>query len=427
MPLASEEFKITEARRSESRLRLAVTAESGGGKTWSSLVLAFGLVEEYLARGLLTGGLQGKVGVIDTERKSAGLYSHLGPFVTLQLGPPYTTERYGAAFRAMELAGVFVIIVDGISPAWAGVGGLRSVLATFQQKDQFSAYDTTINPAQDEFIDMILRSPCHVICTMRMKTEWVLEERANRAGHMVKSPRRIGLKPIQRDGVEYDFTTVFSIDNQSNRATLVKNRCTLFDGWQPQRLSGEHGRQLATWLLEAEPEVEPVVGGTPSERAVAVGAHAVRSCEQAKTLPDLASVFAAGDKAIKAFRGVLSDEFLHPLVVANIAAKDARKLALGSSTGPAVAPAGGDELDPAIAVALEGLLQSAGIDLSRALEFFEVPALRRLKRERLQVFIAWVNTNAQAPDPIPMPPALAALGLVWPKPKFDDFEDDIPF
>lgn len=426
MSAAADEFQIVRAKRSESRLRLAVMAESNGGKTWSSLELAFGLTEEYIARGHLPGGLVGKVGVIDTERKSAGLYSHLGPFDTLQLGPPYSTDRYARAFRAMELAGVFVIIVDGISPAWAGVGGLRGLLATFSDKEKFGAYDTTINPAQDEFIDMILRSSCHVICTMRMKTEWVLEDKVTKSGYTVKSPRRIGLKPIQRDGIEYDFTTVFSVDSQSHAATLVKNRCTLFNNWVPKKLSREHGRQLASWLLEAEDAAPAVVGGTPEERAEAIGAAAVRSCEQAETIPDLARAFADGEKNIKAFRGTVHDDTLRPLVEALKETKDARKEQLGSSNGPR--PGEDDVLDPGVVDALEQLLRSAGITMEKALGQVGEKALRFIKPDYLQTFIAWIDTTGQHDGVIPMPEPLAAIGLKWPtRNSFSDMEDDIPF
>lgn len=424
MSAVVEEFAITRAKRSESRLRLAVCAASNGGKTWSSLELAFGIVEEFMARKLISGSVDGKVGVIDTERKSAGLYAHLGPFDTLQLGPPYSTERYVKALRAMERAGVFVVIIDGISPAWAGHGGLRALLATFKDKDKFSAYDTTINPAQDDFVDAILSSPCHVICTMRSKTEWVLEDKTTRSGYTVKAPRRIGMAPVQRPGIEYEFTTMFEIDADSHMATLVKNRCTLFEGWVPKKLSREHGRQLAGWLLEAEPEAAPAVDGTPLERAQAVLDAACRACDRAATMPDLARSLADGDRNLLAFRGPVSDADLAPMREALAVAKDKRKAELGGdrNAGP-----GAPILDPVVVEALEGLLRDAGIARERALEYLDVQFLRLIPAARLQVFVAWVNAMAQTPDPIPMPAPLAALGLKWPAPKFEDMEDDIPF
>ncbi len=48
-----------------------------------------------------------------------------------------------------------------------------------------------VTPRQNAFIQRILNSSCHVICTMRSKQEYVLNERN---GKMIP-PRKWGLKP----------------------------------------------------------------------------------------------------------------------------------------------------------------------------------------------------------------------------------------
>ena len=102
-------MKFTKATRQKARLRLALTGPSGSGKTWGALLLAL--------------GLGGKIAVVDTERESASLYSHLADFDTLNLSAPFTPERYIEAIKAAEEAGYDTLIVDSITHEWSGVGG----------------------------------------------------------------------------------------------------------------------------------------------------------------------------------------------------------------------------------------------------------------------------------------------------------------
>lgn len=104
------------AQRKQAKLRLAITGPSGSGKTFSALLIARGLGQ--------------KVAVVDTENKSASLYADMasGPlqgmeFDILEIEPPYTIDKYTSAIAAAE--GKYdVLIIDSISHAWAGEGGL---------------------------------------------------------------------------------------------------------------------------------------------------------------------------------------------------------------------------------------------------------------------------------------------------------------
>lgn len=54
-------------------------------------------------------------------------------------------------------------------------------------------------------MDTILASRLHVIATMRTATEYVLEKDEKTGMTVV---RKIGLAPVQRDGLGYEFTVV---------------------------------------------------------------------------------------------------------------------------------------------------------------------------------------------------------------------------
>jgi hypothetical protein len=99
-----------------------------------------------------------------------------------------------------------------------------------------------VTPDHNALVEALLSSRCHMIVTMRVKTEYVLE--TNDRGKQV--PRKVGLAPVQRDGVEYEFTVVMDIDID-HKAAASKDRTTLFDGWRDTITEGT-GRQLLQWL-----------------------------------------------------------------------------------------------------------------------------------------------------------------------------------
>ena len=72
---------------------------------------------------------------------------------------------------------------------------------------------------------------------MRSKMEYTLE-----AGKV----KKVGMAPITREGMEYEFSLVLELDQQHN-ATPTKDRTSLFDGkiFKP---CGETGLALKTWL-----------------------------------------------------------------------------------------------------------------------------------------------------------------------------------
>ena len=59
-------------------------------------------------------------------------------------------------------------------------------------------------------------------------------------------PEKVGLKAVQRDGLDYEFTLVFDI-NMKNNAIASKDRTGLFFGEPEQRLSIETGKIINAW------------------------------------------------------------------------------------------------------------------------------------------------------------------------------------
>ena len=224
-------MQFQKARRRKAKLRLAITGPSGSGKTWGAL--------------LVGKGLGGKMAVIDTERGSASLYSHLADFDVLELAPPYTPERFIDAVKSAEKAGYDVLVIDSASHEWNGVGGclelVDQVAAAKFKGNSWSAWND-VTPRHRAFLDAMLRANMHIIATMRSKTETAQTEENGR-----KKVVKLGMKSEQRDGVEYEFTTVLDLTHDGHYAIASKDRTGLFQG-DPKPLSEDTSRRLLEWL-----------------------------------------------------------------------------------------------------------------------------------------------------------------------------------
>ena len=242
-------FAFKKAQRSLSKLRLAIQGPSGSGKTYGALQLA--------------KGLGGRIAVIDTERGSASLYSDIEgmpEFDVLDLDAPFTPERYIEAITAAEQAGYDILIIDSMTHEWSGVGGcleINDALARSRYKGNSWAAWNEVTPRHRKFVDKMLTSTCHIIATMRSKTDTVQNERNGR-----KVVEKVGIKTEQRDGMDYEFTIVFDVTPTDHIATTSKDRTALFN--DPMILNVEVGQKIASWLSSAKPAPTPAPAVAPA-------------------------------------------------------------------------------------------------------------------------------------------------------------------
>lgn len=217
------------AVKKKAKLRLGIVGAAGSGKSYSSLLIA--------------KGLGGKIAVIDTENGSADLYADIADFDVDTLKAPYSIDKYINAIKEAENLGYNTIIIDSLSHAWAGDGGLLDQQGRIADsgKNGFSAW-RSITPLHNKLIETILNSDCHIIATMRAKTDYILQE--NDRGKQM--PVKVGLAPVQREGMDYEFTVVFDIDTKHN-AVCSKDRTSLFNG-QIFTPSEDTGKVLLEWL-----------------------------------------------------------------------------------------------------------------------------------------------------------------------------------
>lgn len=233
---------MQKASRKKAKIRLGLSSVSGGGKTYSALLIA---------KGLANGDLS-KVAVIDSENGSADLYADLGPYQVIHLAPPFSPERYIEAISACLSGGMEVIILDSISHEWEGKGGVLELADAMG--GQYQSAWKTLTPRHESFKQAILQSPCHMITTVRRKQDYVLQEKVNKSGKTVQAPVKVGLKEVTREGWEYELTINLELE-LNHYATASKDRTGLFMGKPAFVPSEETGRQIAAWCNEG---VEPL-------------------------------------------------------------------------------------------------------------------------------------------------------------------------
>lgn len=234
------------ATKAQSRLRLALVGPSGSGKTYSALAIAAPF---------------GKVAVIDTERGSASKYADQFHFDVMELSD-YDPQQFINGIRAAAQAGYDVVIIDSLSHAWMGQGGVLEMVDRAAKRstssNSFAAW-RDVTPKHNELVTAIVSAPVHVIVTMRSKTEYVLEK-DERTGKT--APRKVGTAPVQRDGLEYEFDVVADMDIE-NVMLVTKSRCPALNGANVSKPGAQVAATLLTWLSDGIPMPEPIAVITP--------------------------------------------------------------------------------------------------------------------------------------------------------------------
>lgn len=233
-------MKFQKAIRPRVKLRLALCGPSGSGKTYSALLIA--------------KGLGGRVAVIDTQYGQASLYADNATigleYDVLELSEPYTPARFVEALQLAAKDGYDVAVIDSITHAWSGEGGLLDMVqaASKNVRDNTWAAWKAIKPHEKKFLSALLGTDIHVIATIRSKTAWAVETDSETGK---SRPVKLGLKPEQREGIEYEFMLVFDLSVDGHVAHVSTDRISLF-GEKDFVPTIETGQRLVTWLESGE-------------------------------------------------------------------------------------------------------------------------------------------------------------------------------
>lgn len=220
---------FSKAVRAKKKLRAALLGPAGSGKTRTALEMA--------------KGMGGKVALIDSEHGSATMFADLFDFETLEL-TSFSPSRYVEAIDAAEAAGFDVLIIDSLSHAWSGKDGILEFIdRTKKNNNSFNAWGEA-TPMQNALVERLLSCKLHLIVTMRTKMEFVQEKDPVTGKTTV---RKIGMQPVQRDGVEYEFDVICDIDQQ-HTLTVAKTRIDELDHVVIEKAGVAFGARIKTWL-----------------------------------------------------------------------------------------------------------------------------------------------------------------------------------
>lgn len=231
------------AKREQIWTKILLAGPSGAGKTYSALRLATGLAEKCGSR----------IAAIDTEKGRIRYYAEEFDFDDIQLDD-YSPEAYSKMIWAAADAGYKVLIIDSSSHEWTYCYETVNKMAG----NSFTNWGK-MTPRHDKFMEAILQSPLHIICTVRGKDEYVLEEKNGK-----QTPKKVGLGYKQRDDVEYEYTITFNIQQDSHNATAMKDNTHIFEHkFDP--LTEKDGEAIYEWANSGEAvKPRPVVKKEPT-------------------------------------------------------------------------------------------------------------------------------------------------------------------
>lgn len=243
------------AQKAQSKLRMSIAGPSGSGKTYSSLKIAT--------------EMGGKIAFIDTERGSAAKYSDIFDFDVIELDD-FHPDRYIEAIKLAEKEGYDIIIIDSTTHEWNGKNGIlelhEAAVQRQRTKNSYTAW-AEITPLHNAFINAILQSKCHVIASVRSKTEYV-QEKNDRGQTEIK---KVGMASIQRADMDYEYDVMMEL-NIDHTGVITKTRCAALDGRTFKKPGRELAEILMAWLSDgtAVEEKATALDSTNSERNAVV-------------------------------------------------------------------------------------------------------------------------------------------------------------
>ena len=236
----------------QSYLRMALLGPSGSGKTYTALNIGTRLGQ--------------RAAVIDTEHRSACKYADQFTFDTAIL-ESFSPQLYIETMRDAGKAGYDVLIIDSLSHAWCGKDGLLEFVDNASRRNQGNSFNgwRDATPLHNQLVEAILSYPGHVIATMRVKMEHV-QDKDPRTGKT--TIRKVGLQPVQRDGMEYEFDVLCDIDMEHN-LVVSKTRCFALTDKVFHKAGRDVAEILLPWLNGGAPRTEPTPPIQPATPAMA--------------------------------------------------------------------------------------------------------------------------------------------------------------
>jgi hypothetical protein len=281
-------YIIEPAVREQAKARLILEGPAGSGKTFTALTIAEALGPRTV--------------LIDTQRRQSLDHADVFKFDVLHMSTHFHPEELIEALGSCS--GHDTTIVDSGSSFWSGPGGMIDqvdLLSAGRSGGTFSNGWKEMRPVERKMLDCLLSHPTHLLMTLRTKSEYVVQQ----SGDGKWTPRKIGLKPEQREGLDYEFSMVATM-NAEHTLTFTKGAAK-FDGLVVERPTADLGRDLAEWLYLGKP---PVTVWDLREQAL----DPAKSFDELRSLRDVA-------QHLNLWNAPCSDEFGEPSTLGAIVSR----------------------------------------------------------------------------------------------------------
>jgi len=239
-------FEINKATRELIWTKTALMSPSGGGKTYSALRLATGMLKKLKELGQEKNG---KIILANTESSRGYYYASEFDYDIVNIAAPHSPEKYVELINFVVEKNYPILILDSTSMEWEGKGGCLELHQA--GGGTFQAW-AKVTPRHDKFIQAIADSPIHVIATMRAKDSYEIEKSENGKTNV----KKLGVGAQQRSGYEYEFTCTFSIDR--TLATVQKDNTHIFQDSVGEILSESSGEKIIEWANSGEGYTPPI-------------------------------------------------------------------------------------------------------------------------------------------------------------------------
>lgn len=232
-------FQIRKASRGQAKPLIGLYAESGCGKTWSSLLLARGFAPK------------GRIIMIETEGGRGEAYVDMidGGYEVVSIRGDFAPKNFGAALDVIETSGADVLIVDSASAEWEGAGGVLAMAAANQAAGKKGpiVWQQPKMDHQRHFMLRLMQTPIPLVIVC-MRAKYPMIERLKPGTNQKEWMRSEVLEPKQADDILFEMFVHGWIDREHKLHVTKYTRPDLAQVIRNgEPITIETGRALAAW------------------------------------------------------------------------------------------------------------------------------------------------------------------------------------